>query len=47
VIKLAADFRSIVDRAFERIPVEALQSLNPEGIRWLREEFENTVRGLL
>ncbi len=45
--EIASDFRSIVDRAFDRIPLEALRALNPQGIRGLREDFENTVRGLL
>jgi len=42
-----ADFLSIVNRAFDRIPLEALQALNPEGRCLFRDEFENTVRGLL
>jgi hypothetical protein len=42
-----ADFLSIVNRAFDSIPLEALQALNPEGRCLFRDEFENTVRGLL
>jgi hypothetical protein len=42
-----ADFLSIVNRAFDRIPVEALRALNPEGHCLFRDEFENIVRGLL
>src|SRR5215813_11765210 len=42
-----ADFLSIVNRAFDRIPLEALQALNPEGRCLFRDEFENTLRGLL
>jgi hypothetical protein len=42
-----ADFLGIVNRAFDRIPVEALRALNPEGSCLFRDEFENTVRGLL
>ncbi len=42
-----ADFLSIVNRAFDRIPLEALRALNPEGRCLFRDEFENTVRGLL
>jgi len=42
-----ADFISIVNRAFDRIPLEALRALNPEGRCLFRDEFENTVRGLL
>jgi hypothetical protein len=42
-----ADFLSIVNRAFDRIPGEALRALNPEGRCLFRDEFENTVRGLL
>jgi hypothetical protein len=42
-----ADFLSIVNRAFDRIPIEALRALNPEGRCLFRDEFENTVRGLL
>lgn len=42
-----ADFLRIVNRAFDRIPVEALRALNPEGRCLFRDEFENTVRGLL
>jgi hypothetical protein len=42
-----ADFLSIVNRAFDRIPVEALRALNPEGRCLFRDEFENAVRGLL
>jgi hypothetical protein len=42
-----ADFISIVNRAFDRIPLEALRALNPEGRCLFRDEFENIVRGLL
>jgi hypothetical protein len=42
-----ADFLNIVNRAFDRIPLEALRALNPEGRCLFRDEFENTVRGLL
>jgi hypothetical protein len=42
-----ADFLRIVNRAFDRIPVEALRALNPEGRCLFRDEFENAVRGLL
>jgi hypothetical protein len=42
-----ADFLSILNRAFDRIPVEALRALNPEGRCLFRDEFESTVRSLL
>ncbi|HEU0183982.1 MAG TPA: hypothetical protein VFS27_01615 [Blastocatellia bacterium] len=42
-----ADFLSIVNRVFDRIPLAALQALNPEGRCLSRDEFENAVRGLL
>jgi hypothetical protein len=42
-----ADFLNIVNRAFDRIPIEALRALNPEGRCLFRDEFENTVRSLL